>query len=293
MRVLCILCCLVTPLLAQEIDQQQKELFKDYYRMRAARLEFALDKERPLLLRKEPVLAWAAQERNNFLSGDVFVWEHAGVPGIIGCIGSLGHTTSRGVFQEYHCLTREPIRPTKLVVVPSANRHVIKTWRPPTLEMQPLKSDVEPKESARLRSLQMGKLAKGFSVFMQHRDTEDQLLMMPKPIHRYTAKESKTGKGKVVDGAIYAFAWRTFGTDPEFLLLVECQRQNDTLSWHYAPVRMGYRPLRMEQNGVRVWSHDGRGMTLDNNAIYFTTGGGTKTPEMMTKEIEAVAKETS
>lgn len=290
-RSIFILCCLGTPLFGQGINQEQKDLFKDYYRMRAARIRFALDEQRPLTMRAKPVLAWASQEGDNFLSGDVFVWEHEGVPGVIGCIGSLGSTESRGVFQEYHCLTREPILPTKMEVVPGGNRRVIKTWKPPTLELKPLKTKESPNERPRIRALQMGQLAKSFTVHMRHRGNESQLRMMPKPIHRYEAKAE--GNSEVVDGAIYAFVWKTFGTDPEFLLLVECQRHDDKLSWHFAPVRIGYRPLRMDRNGAEVWSNDGRGLTLDNNAIYFTTGGGKLTADEMKKEIRANAKRAS
>lgn len=292
-RVIFVLCCLGTPLLGQEISQEQKGLFKDYYRMRAAKLRFALDEQRPLTMRKEPVLAWASQVSDNFLSGDVFVWSRNGVPGMIGCIGSLGSTQSRGVFQEYHCLTREPILPTRMEVVSNGNRRVIKTWKPPILELKPLKTEKSPSDRPKLRVLQMGQITKSFSVYVRDNNNEDQLRMMPAPIHRYEAKRMAEGKSGVVDGAIYAFVWKTSGTDPEFLLMVECQRHDGNLSWHVAPVRIGFRPLRMDRNGVQVWSNDGRGNTLDNNSIYFGAGGGTLTPDEMKREIEADAEKAS
>lgn len=279
------------------VTQEEQAAFKEYYRQRATEIQFAPGAEPPIQLAKAAAQSWSMQDRDNFLSGEVFVWERHGRPEVIGCIGSLsGGERRRGVFQEYHNLSRQKLPKSRLTVYPGG----VKTeydWSPPALVMKPVNTTMEPAKIAPARLLQFRKLAESFEIELGVHTYEDgkrsldyeRLRRLPQPIYRYDSKKLAAANSDVVDGAIFAYVW-TKGTDPECLLSLECRRKSETTSWHYAPVRFGYRPLRMARDGTELWDNDGQGNGIERNSIYFTNSGGDFTIDEIVDKVANVTK---
>ena len=266
------------------ITQEQQEVFKKYYRMRAAQIRFAPGANPPIKLAKDAAQSWSMQDRDNFLSGEVFVWEREGRPEVIGCIGSLSMGgRKRGVFQEFHHLGRQRLPESPLTVYPGG-RMTTYDWNPPALPMEPVRTQMKPAGKAPARLLQLRGIAKTFSIEMQAPGGTEQLRRLSQPIYRYDLDELAKAKSEVIDGAIFAYVW-TKGTDPECLLMVECRGNEKEASWFYAPVRFGYRPLRMQHHEKVVWNDDGQGNGIERNTMYFTNGGGESTIEGVMAEV--------
>jgi hypothetical protein len=104
----------------------------------------------------------------------------------------------------------------------------------------------------------MRALAREFTVeildtrnFLKGEDQRPRLL--PKPLYRYDAEQTKT-----LDGALYAFV---LGTDPELLLLLECNTAEVKPAWRFGVGRMNRYLIRLKRKGEKVWE----GGTINNN----------------------------
>jgi hypothetical protein len=89
---------------------------------------------------------------------------------------------------------------------------------------------------------------------------------LPQPLFRY----GDDGK-EVVDGALFAYVWTT-GTDPEFLLLLECRNTPQGMQWQFAPMRFTLRPLRLEHQGKEVWRVEAHQEPPKTTTLLYTTG---------------------
>jgi hypothetical protein len=69
--------------------------------------------------------------------------------------------------------------------------------------------------------------------------------LLPRPVYRYDAKRTKT-----LDGALYAFV---IGTDPELLLLLECDTAAAKPAWQFGVGRMNRDTIRLKRKGETVW----------------------------------------
>jgi hypothetical protein len=69
--------------------------------------------------------------------------------------------------------------------------------------------------------------------------------LLPKPLYRYDAERTKT-----LDGALYAFV---LGTDPELLLLLECDTGVEKPEWRFGVGRMNRYQIRLKRKDVKVW----------------------------------------
>src|SRR5205823_6238465 len=98
-----------------------------------------------------------------------------------------------------------------------------------------------PAATAAVRLSQLRQLSRSFAVHMEAVNGNWELRLLSQPIFRYG-----TDGSDVIDGALFAYVWTT-GTDPEFLLLLECRKTPDGPRWHYAPLTFTTRPLRLEQ----------------------------------------------
>src|SRR5947207_3019364 len=69
--------------------------------------------------------------------------------------------------------------------------------------------------------------------------------LLPKPLHRYDADRTKT-----LDGGLYAFV---LGTDPELLLLLECDTAAAKPEWRFGVGRMNRDTIRLKRKSETVW----------------------------------------
>lgn len=96
----------------------------------------------------------------------------------------------------------------------------------------------------------MREIARGFNAYMWA-DNTTELRLLPQPLMRYGDAD-----GEVVDGALFAYVW-TKGTDPEFILLVECSRDDQELAWRFAPVRFSNRGVWLKCGEKDIWGVEG------------------------------------
>jgi hypothetical protein len=109
-----------------------------------------------------------------------------------------------------------------------------------------------PAGSASARLVQMRQIARDFKAYM-FADSTWELRLLTQPLMRYGDE-----KRDVIDGALFAYVW-TKGTDPEFILLLECRRDDGEPTWCFAPARFSNRGVwlkRAEKDVWGVYGHD-------------------------------------
>jgi hypothetical protein len=231
------------------------------YLVDAQKYQFHHDVERQheLKLLDKPVMRWA---NDDDWSGDVFVWLHAGRPEVIGCILSGPGAGGRPVYHEFHLLAEQPIGATDL----ETNRR----WQPTEGLARTLVPDAPaPADTAAGRLTQMRQMARNFTAHMEA-DGSWELRLLPQPLFRYGEPE-----GAVVDGALFTYVW-TKGTDPEVVLLLECQTGDNKTgdkgpAWHFSPVRFSNRSLALQYKGKEVWSAASHQEPSETNTLVYTT----------------------
>jgi hypothetical protein len=211
------------------------------YQADAEKYEFFADaqQKRRLELIAKPVMRWSSLKD---YSGDVFVWTDSGLPMVIGCMlsGPNGEK-ARGMSHEFHLVADQPIGATDI----SSRRR----WQPAAgLKRSLVDGAPPPAASAAGRLTQMRQLSRTFAVHMEAVNGTWDLRLLPQPLLRYDNESFG-----VIDGALFAHVWTT-GTDPEFILLLECRRTENGPAWHFAPMRFTNRALRVEHAGREVWN---------------------------------------
>jgi hypothetical protein len=127
-----------------------------------------------------------------------------------------------------------------------------------------------PAPSAPQRLVQMKGLAGEFAVeVLDTRNVpkgEDQTpRLLAKPLYRYDAERTKT-----LDGALFAFV---LGTDPEALLLIECDTAADKPEWRFGIGRMNRDAIRISRKGEKVWEATAlKSDSLDDPYRFFDIG---------------------
>jgi hypothetical protein len=237
-------CLLVSSFAAVADDEQpipEAEALRAAYREEAESREFMLADGAKLKLADAPLIHWSNYGE---WSGDVFVWMLDGRPAVIGGVLSWP-SRGRQIYnfsQELHLLAELPIAPTNLQ---NGRR-----WAPEDgLKRERLAEAPTPATTGRARLVQMREIARSFKAFMEH-DGRWELRLLPQPLIRYGNERSD-----VVDGALFSYVWSK-GTDPEVILLLECHRQDATLSWHYAPVLFTTREVWLKHDDREVWHVD-------------------------------------
>ncbi len=101
-------------------------------------------------------------------------------------------------------------------------------------------------KAGRLRQMKL--LVRRFEASeIHHNGNRYQLRLIPQPASRYS--DPKT---QLVDGALFFF---TYGTNPELLAFVECQRQDSgEEAWHYALAPITYCSMSVTLDGKEAWS---------------------------------------
>jgi hypothetical protein len=273
---------------ASRSEAELVKRLRPYYLIQAADYRFApADAEaegaEPFQLVEKPVMSWTGQEGAGVTSGDVFVWTNSGRAEMIGCIGSTPSGEDRYNFHEFHSLARVPLSGVEL-----GNG---RTWASKTagVELKPIPNAPAPADTDTRRLVEMRQLARQFGARMQSNAGNERLRLLPQPIFRYDTAELKESGSDVVDGAIFAYVW-TNGTDPELLLLLECRKTGDGLTWMYAPVRFTYRELWLDHNDAEVW-RVGVDAGHDYIGPYVTVGTGVRSLDEIQAVLEAREKE--
>jgi hypothetical protein len=69
--------------------------------------------------------------------------------------------------------------------------------------------------------------------------------LLPRPLYRYDAERTKS-----LDGALYGFVIQT---DPELMLLLECDTAAAKPEWRFGVGRMNRDTIRLKRKGETVW----------------------------------------
>jgi hypothetical protein len=187
-----------------------------------------------------PALRWT----NPFAGrvyGNTYVWLYQGRPAAVGSMYLY--------FKPFQCFTGELALLAGTKVVAGRDDTVI--WHPKEKwKWDAMPGAPAPAATAPQRLVQMKGLAGEFAVqLLDTRDNprgEDQTpRLLPKPLYRYDAGQTKT-----LDGALYAFV---VGTDPEALLLIECDTAAARPEWRFGIGRMNRDAIRITRNGKKVW----------------------------------------
>jgi hypothetical protein len=189
---------------------------------------------------KAPVLRWTSPSAGR-VYGNTYVWLLDGRPAVVGSMYRY--------FTPYQSFNGELAALAGPRLVAQRNDTVV--WRPKDeWKWHALPGSPAPAATAPQRLVQMRELAREFAV--QVLDTrnepkgEDQSpRLLPRPLYRYVAKQAKA-----LDGALYAFV---LGTDPELLLLLECDTAAANPEWRFGIGRMNRDAIRVLRKGEKVW----------------------------------------
>jgi hypothetical protein len=107
-----------------------------------------------------------------------------------------------------------------------------------------------PAATAAQRLVQMKALAGEFVVELLDtrnvpKGDEQTPRLLPKPLYRYDATQAKP-----LDGALFAFV---LGTDPELLVLIECDTAAEKPEWRFGVARMNRDAIRLKRKGETAW----------------------------------------
>jgi hypothetical protein len=207
-----------------------------------------------------PALRWTNPSAGR-VYGNTYVWLLQGRPAAVGSMYRY--------FEPFHSFNGELALLAGTKVVAKRDDKVI--WHPKEeWKWDDLPGAAAPAATAAQRLVQMKGLAGEFEV--QVLDTrnvpkgEDQTpRLLPKPLYRYDAERTKT-----VDGGLYAFV---IGTDPEALLLIECDTAAAKPEWRFGIGRMNRDAIRITRKGEKVWEAAALKMdSLDDAYRFFDLG---------------------
>jgi hypothetical protein len=189
---------------------------------------------------KESVLRWT----NPFAGrvyGNTYVWLRKGRPVAAGCLFRY--------FDPYRSFNGELVALTGSKLVAKRDGAVV--WQPKDeWKWHPVPGAAAPAATAPRRLIQMRALAREFTVEILDtrnlsKGEDQQPRLLPKPLYRYDAERTKT-----LDGALYAFV---LGTDPELLLLLECDTAGEKPEWRFGVGRMNRYLIHLKRKGETVW----------------------------------------
>jgi hypothetical protein len=252
----------------------RNDRLRNIYRQEAEKYAFHLDAEqqRPLTLVEAPIQRWS---QDDDWSGDVFLWIDARRPVVLGCIlSSPVGSANRNVYHEFHLVSEQPIAPADL--------RTRRRWSPQEgLARRRIPDAPQPAANAAVRLTQMRNIARRFTAHMEA-DGQWRLRLLPQPLYRYGEAE-----GSVADGALFAYVW-TRGTDPEFMLLLECSEAAVGPAWNYVLLRFTHRALWLRDGERELWrvaSHQEPG-GAETEGVYTTAYASTLQNRLLEAEDE-------
>jgi hypothetical protein len=192
--------------------------------------------ERP----RVPVLRWTNPSAGR-VYGHTYVWLVDGRPVVVGSMYRY--------FEPFQSFDGELVALTGAEVVARRDDKVI--WRPKAgWKTRAIPGAAPPAASAPQRLAQMKELAREFTVELLDtrnvRKGEDQTpRLLTQPLYRYEAARPKS-----LDGALFAFV---LGTDPEMLLLLECDTADASPEWRFGVGRMNRDAVRLKRKSETVW----------------------------------------
>ena len=218
----------------EEAAEAEKLFAAELPRWKLTAGEVALDNP------KEPVLRWTNPAAGR-VYGNTYVWLQNGRPAVVGCLFRN--------FHPWNTFNAElaALAGTELV----AKRGEKVMWRPrDEWKWRPVPGAPTPAATAGQRLVQMRALAAEFAVEVldtrnNRRGDEQTPRLLPKPLYRYDAEKTKT-----LDGALFAFV---IGTDPELVLLIECDTAAEKPAWRFGVTRMNRDAMRLKHKGETVW----------------------------------------
>jgi hypothetical protein len=173
--------------------------------------------------------------------GNTYVWLRDGRPAAVGCLfrNFVPWNTFNGELTA--------LAGTRLV----ATRDDKVIWRPKDeWKWHAVPGAPTPAATPAQRLVQMRALAAGFTVEVldtrnDPKGDEQTPRLLPKPLYRYDAEQAKKH-----DGGLFAFV---LGTDPELLLLIECDFATARPEWLFGVTRMNRDAVRLRHKGETVW----------------------------------------
>ncbi len=269
MRVLCLLPLFALAALGATADDRAKEEAAEAEKLCADELPRwkltagGTDLDNP----KEPVLRWTNPAAGR-VHGNTYLWLQNGRPAAVG-----------SMFRNFHPWNTfnaelSALAGTKLV----ARRADKVIWQPKdewTWALVP--GAPAPAGTAAQRLVQMKVLAGEFLVELLDTRTatkgdEQAPRLLPKPLYRYDATQTKT-----LDGAVFAFV---LGTDPELMLLVECDTAAAKPEWKFGAGRMNRDAMRLKHKGATVWEAESiRKHRPEDPYLFFDLGLPRKEPK--------------
>jgi len=189
---------------------------------------------------KESVLRWTNPSSSR-VYGNTYVWLQEGRPVAVG--------TLYRYFHPYQSFNGELAALADVKLVARRNDKVM--WEPKdNWKWHAAPGAAAPAKTAAQRLIQMRSLAENFTVeLLDTRNVpkgEDQTpRLLPRPLYRYDAERTKS-----LDGGLYAFV---LGTDPELLLLLECDMAAAKPEWRFGVGRMNRDVIRLKYKGETAW----------------------------------------
>ena len=241
MRHLCLLVCLTLAPMALSADRAREEAAETEKLCADELPRWKLSADGvPLDPPTAPVLRWTNPAVGR-VYGNTYVWLQNGRPAAVGCL-----------FRNFHPYNQfngelAALAGAKLL----AKRDDKVLWQPKDeWKWHLLPGADAPAATAALRLVQMRTLAGEFVVeLLDTRNVprgEDQTpRLLPRPVYRYDVKRTGTR-----DGALYAFV---IGTDPELMLLLECDTAAVKPEWRFGVGRMNRDTIRLKRKGKTVW----------------------------------------
>ena len=189
---------------------------------------------------KDPVLRWTNPFAGR-VNGNTYVWLQNGRPVAVGCLFRN--------FEPWDTFNAElaALAGTKLV----AKRDDKVMWQPKDeWKWHPVPGAPAPAATAAQRLVQMRALAADFVVEVldtrnNPKGDEQTPRLLPRPLYHYDAVRTKT-----LDGGLFAFV---LGTDPELMVLVECDTAAEKPEWRFGVARMNRDAVRLKHKGEKVW----------------------------------------
>lgn len=189
---------------------------------------------------KESVLRWTNPAAGR-VYGNTYVWLQNGRPVAVGCL------YRNFVPWNMFCGELAALAGTNLV----AKRDDKVMWQPrDEWKWYPIPGASPPAATAVQRLVQMRALAAKFTVEVldtrnNPKGDEQTPRLLPRPLYRYDAKQTKT-----LDGGLFAFV---LGTDPELMVLIECDTAARNPEWRFGVTRMNRDAVRLKHKSATVW----------------------------------------
>lgn len=198
--------------------------------------------ETPLTMLPQAVFRHSQPVRGDDI-GAVYLWVDAeNRPAVIGTTFAYTEKEDRRwVVHEFHSLASTPLHVTWRGQVP---------WEPagPGLTWKAVPDARSAASDPATRQRQARDIARRFTATsVDHKDSPWELRLLAKPIHQFDVEKPDTVSG----GALFVFCQ---GTDPELILAVEAQKDDDKYVWKYAAASFTDYALKLRLDDKEVWT---------------------------------------